>query len=162
MNSVDVRREMADDAYFEDDFRLAFRLYRRLAMEGDAHSMSRFGELHLFGFGIPANRAVAMRWFRAAAERNAPEGLYQLGCSYIECEASAVDMPAAVACFRRAAQMGHVHSQYEMGVRYERGEGVPRDLKRAMHWYRLGALQYSDEARARLYELLCDQLIGNE
>jgi TPR repeat protein len=45
-------------------------------------------------------------------------------------------------------------AQTNRGELYERGEGVSRDCRRAVHWYRLAALQESRRAQARLTVLL--------
>ena len=52
---------------------------------------------------------------------------------------------------RRSAQQGNRSAQYALGIAYERGEcGVPRDLRRSVHWYRLAAAQDHEKAVARL------------
>jgi len=63
-------------------------------------------------------------------------------------------MAEAARWFRRAAQQGHAYAQSHLGKLYELGDGVPRDWRRAVHWYRLAALQGRGEAAARLAALL--------
>lgn len=157
MNSVESRRDIADDAYDCDDYRLAFRLYHRLAMEGDAHAMWRLGVMHRYGFGVTANRAIGALWIRAAAERSNMSALYDWGCICRDGEVGPVDMPAAVAAFRRAAQLGAKRAQLELGIRYELGQGVAANPQRAAHWYRLAAMQWSEEATGRMMGLLYAQ-----
>ncbi len=51
---------------------------------------------------------------------------------------------------RRSAQHGEANAQCGLGRLYELGDGVPRDLRRAIHWYRLAAAQEHRRAIARL------------
>jgi len=54
-----------------------------------------------------------------------------------------------------AAREGHAKAQYLLGTLYERGRGVPRDSKKAIHWYRQAVNNGNMDAAcplARLYE----------
>ena len=49
---------------------------------------------------------------------------------------------------------GDPRAQTNLGLCYEDGDGVPRDWRRAVHWYRLAALQQHGEALGHLALLL--------
>ena len=49
--------------------------------------------------------------------------------------------PADVAELRKRAQAGDADAQYALGCRYYDGDGVRRDYKEALKWYRLAAAQ---------------------
>ena len=48
------------------------------------------------------------------------------------------------------AEQGIAEAQYNLGLMYSRGEGVPRDDKEAMRWYRLSAEQGVSGAQSNL------------
>ena len=48
------------------------------------------------------------------------------------------------------AKQGIAEAQYNLGLMYSRGEGVPRDDKEAMRWYRLSAEQGFAESQTNL------------
>lgn len=155
MNPVEIRWQIAVDAYIDDDYRLANSLFRRLAMEGHAASMFYLAQIHQLGLGVPKNSEMALRWYMAAAERNEREALCQMGTFYRLGEGVPVDKVAAIRCYRLSAQMGDKDAQYELGWCYEHGDGVEVDIGRALHWYTLSSAQWHSEARTRLITLLC-------
>ena len=52
---------------------------------------------------------------------------------------AAGDYAGALQAWRPLAEAGDVRAQYSLGVIYEKGLGVPRDLPRAIEWYRHAA-----------------------
>lgn len=66
---------------------------------------------------------------------------------------------AAVARLIFAAGEGHTTAQLILGLRYLVGDGVPRRLPRAVHWFRMAAER--DDARAQ-YWLACCYLTSQD
>ena len=56
----------------------------------------------------------------------------------------------ALAQFRPLAERGEADGQYFLGLMHERGYGLPRDDRKAAHWYRLAAKQGNASAQANL------------
>ena len=52
--------------------------------------------------------------------------------------------------YQKAAEKGDWNAQYEMGVRYEEGNGVPKNIEKAIFWYQKAAEEYHQAAMARL------------
>ena len=48
---------------------------------------------------------------------------------------------------RKAAEQGYALAQYSLGWMYANGQGVPKDNKEAVKWYRLSAEQGDDVAQ---------------
>ncbi len=48
------------------------------------------------------------------------------------------------------AEKGDAQAQYNLGVMYERGDGVPRDFKKAVKWFRKAAEQEFADAQYNL------------
>jgi hypothetical protein len=154
-DSDDEREAQAWCALRNDDPRLAFRLFLRLAMEGSANAQYQLGHMFFGGEGVREDEALAARWYRTAAE----QGHAKAQCDYAWCLDAGVGVPCdlvqSAAWLRRSAQQGNRNAQYALGMAYERGEGgMPHDIGRAVHWYRLAAVQRHEEAVARLTVLL--------
>lgn len=155
MASIETRRAIAREAWNDKNYRLAFRLFLPMAMEGDGEAIYNVGQMHRLGWGVPENKRLAHLWQRAGSDRNDPCCMYQVAYDMREGKIVPEDKPAAVALFRRAAQLGDQDSQFQLGRCYELGDGVPVDLHRAMHWYRLAACEWCESAESRLLTLLC-------
>lgn len=53
----------------ERDYSLAYALYCFATLQGDSEAAYRLGWMHLNGNGMPNNNALAIGWFRLAAQR---------------------------------------------------------------------------------------------
>ena len=51
---------------------------------------------------------------------------------------------------RMAADQGHAWAQGDLGFAYQHGEGVAKDTKEAVHWYRMAADQGGAFAQTKL------------
>ena len=85
----------------------------------------------------------ALKWLQiAAAYKSNPAGcLTDLGYTYQHM--GQVDQ--AVAQYRKAADKGDANGQYYLATIYEKGNGLPKDAKQAVLWYRKAADQSSGE-----------------
>lgn len=87
----------------------------------------------------------AVRWFREAVAYQPTIGRYwyDLGAAYQGLDANL----EAVAAYRKAADLGEVNAEYSLGKLYETGgQGLPKDVKQALYWYRKSANQDNPEA----------------
>ncbi|MBI36918.1 MAG: hypothetical protein CL568_04975 [Alphaproteobacteria bacterium] len=57
------------------------------------------------------------------------------------------------------AKQGNADAQNTLGIMYERGDGVPRDDKISMKWYRLAAKQGNDHASERYNKFVLEDII---
>ncbi|MCD8070178.1 MAG: hypothetical protein LUE08_02175 [Akkermansiaceae bacterium] len=60
------------------------------------------------------------------------------------------------ALYQEAAEQGNAEAQYRLGECYAEGEGVEKDVKEAVRWWRKAADQGHAEARMALHELGSD------
>jgi TPR repeat protein len=161
-NSFKQGLGLASTAYDAHDYRLAFQLYLRLAMQGCVPAQRWVALMLDFGEGCRKDQTVAACWYQMAAEQGDAQSQNNLGVNYAIGEGVRKDMATAAHWFRRAAQQGHAYAQSHLGRLYEHGEGVPRDWRRAVHWYRLSALQGRCEASAQLASLLARMAMAAE
>jgi hypothetical protein len=66
-------QERIEELYVAGSYERAYFIYRNeLAPRGDKYAQYMIGYMHLTGAGIPEDPAVALAWYRLAAERGEP------------------------------------------------------------------------------------------
>ena len=65
----------------------------------------------------------------------------------------AKNFESAVQYYSLAAEWGNAEAQYNLGCCYEKGDGVEKDLKETVEWFRKTAEQGSEKAKAALERL---------
>lgn len=66
-------QERVEELYVSGAFDRAYIIYRKeLAPRGDKYAQYMVGYMHLTGDGVPEDPAVALAWYRLAAERGQP------------------------------------------------------------------------------------------
>lgn len=109
------------------------------------------------GLGVSgADYALAISWWRKAAEQGNAEAQNNLGQAYELGHGTEQDYSQAVYWLRKAAEQSHATSLFNLGVMCELGHGMPRNLVEAASWYRKAAQQDCAPAQFNLgitYEL---------
>lgn len=108
---------------------------------GDAVAANRLGDRYRTGSGVPRDDAVAVRWYRIAAERGYAPAQNNLAAMYEKGLGVPKDEAKAAEWFRRAAEQGEKHAQHSLGVMLRDGRGVARDPVEAAKWIRKAAEQ---------------------
>ena len=66
-------RERVEELYLSGAYERAYFIYRKeLAPRGDKYAQYMIGYMHFTGGGVPEDPAVALAWYRLAAERGEP------------------------------------------------------------------------------------------
>ena len=120
--------------------------FRRAADEGDPNGLYNLGMCHLNAYGVPQNRAEALRLFRMAAEVGHPEAINNIGGFYREGIEVERDVAAAARWFLKSAEMGNPYGQLNYALALQRGEGVEKDVAKAVEIFRNSAGQGNAEA----------------
>ncbi|MDD5761396.1 MAG: tetratricopeptide repeat protein, partial [bacterium] len=105
----------------------------------DAEAMTRIGDLHASGQGVPRSDAEAAKWYAKAAPLGNAAARFALAARYASGRGVVKDPEAAVKWCRLAADQGHPGAQSLLGFLYEQGVGVPRDEAESLAWYRKAA-----------------------
>jgi Sel1 repeat len=137
-------------AFHRGDYATALRLWRPLAVQGDAPAQSYLGFMYAGGRGVPRDYAEAETWFRRAAAQGDAAAQSNLGIMYYHGQGVPQDFPAALTWFRIAADKGTTFAQYNLGLMYTNGQGVPRDYGEAVTWFRKAAAQGDAPAQYNL------------
>jgi len=125
----------------------AMRVLLRFAEEGDAAAQNAVGEMLIAepksvrnSTSVFASRwkprtdADASAWFRKAAFQGFPRAQVNLGFMLEETGRTAARKEAA-RWYSCAAEQGFAAGQHHLARHYETGDGVPRDLAKAVFWY---------------------------
>jgi TPR repeat protein len=95
--------------------------------------------MYATGRGVAQNDALAVQWYRKAAERGNTTGHAGLGVMYRDGRGVAQDPVEAVTWFRKAADQGDAFAQNNLGVMYRDSRGVSQDDDAAVSWFRKAA-----------------------
>jgi uncharacterized protein len=71
-------------AYQSKDYEMALRLFRPLAVQGDAKAQALLGSMYQIGDGVPQDYAEAANWYRKAADQGYDGAQAMLGDMYKE------------------------------------------------------------------------------
>lgn len=110
------------------------------------------------------NFEKSMYWYKQAIENGELDpSLNNLGMSYEYGIGVPQDMRKAVECFKRGTELGFAGCQYNYGCMYENGvyEGedtmhvviVPRDIKKAIYWWKKAAAKGDELAKDKLQKV---------
>ena len=64
------------------DYETAFRVFFRLAEQGNADAQHNLGVMYETGLGVSENDKKAVKWYRLAAEQGHAAAQYSLGVMY--------------------------------------------------------------------------------
>lgn len=97
------------------------------------------------------NDTDAFRWFMKAAEQGEKVSQYNVGVFY---ESDGLnDAVESLSWFEKSANQGYSHAQFKCGCIYLEGNGVLKDISRAVHWYTQAAKQGHAEAEKMVVRL---------
>jgi serine/threonine protein kinase len=124
----------------------AFQYLKEAADAGDAYAKYCVAECYYYGKLVPIDEAKALTYLQeAAALRNAP-AIDLLGSYYRK--TGKYEM--AITYFQQAIAMQYARSMANLGVMYLLGEGVSKDVPRAVNLFKLAA-DRNDEVGLYLY-----------
>ncbi len=130
----------AVEAYTEQEYALALRLFEPLAMHGHSASQYYLGVLHDVGIETGGNARVAYQWYRLAAIGGDDRAQHNLAVAYAKGEGVKVNLAKAMKWWMISSLQGNADSQYNLGILYAMGQGsVQRDIIKAMKWWRKAA-----------------------
>ena len=89
--------------------------------------------------------------YKKRIEAGDAEAMYGLGCHYADGDNGLTqNIYKALELWHRAAELGHAPSCYNIGIAYHVGNGVERDEKKSVQYWKLAAMGGDIEARYNL------------
>lgn len=150
------------------DYAKALGWYRKADAQHVATSANSIGALYYRGLGVKQDATEAVRWFRKAAEAGAEVGAMNLAGRLLSGEGVAVDAVEARLWFEKAAAATGTDDEtltvvaaarHVLGKIYEEGNGVEKDLVKALYLY--GEAAPRNEDARRDFERLKARLSGD-
>ena len=137
-------------AYRNGDYKTAIRIWKPLALKGDAASQYSLGTAYYHGNGVEKNYKQAVKWFIKAAAQNEHRAQINLGWMYQNGYGVTKNYSKAITLYRKAATKGVAGAQNNLAQMYDKGFGVPIDRKIALKWYKKAAAQGDSRAQTSL------------
>jgi TPR repeat protein len=151
-------------AYQRGDYRMAVKLLRPLADQGNADAQDILAIMYYVGQGLPQNRAEAIRLYRLAAEQGNAHAQDALGFAYLNGVGAQRDFGEAAKWFGKAAHQDNIDAQFNLSEMYELGNGVPQDYVRAYMWFALvashGTRAYATRGTERVAQQMSPEQIA--
>ena len=105
----------------------AYAWYKRAAAQGLPDAQLRLGTLFFEGRGVKEDRVQAQHWIRKSAEAGNHNAQMALGVMLAE-----IDPQDSVRWYQRSADQGNVSAKQNLALVYFSGQGVSRDLTKAL------------------------------
>jgi TPR repeat protein len=112
------------------DDKQAMQWAHKAADAGNADAMDFVGFAYLRGAVIKRNPAIAIAYFKAAADDSA-QAAFNLGQCYFGAQGTEQDCPKAVEWWKKAAERGHGRAAANAAMAYRSGEGIAADAVQA-------------------------------
>jgi TPR repeat protein len=147
LSEQDIRFNNAMELYNAKQYVQAKPLIEELANEGYAPAQTKLGNYYYWGgkngedWGVEQDLDKANEWYFKAAQQDDPDGLNNLGASYLSGEGVEKDEAKALELYLKAAGLGSAQAQYNLGINYYFGDILEKDLDKACFWCRRAAYQ---------------------
>ncbi len=124
------------------DYPTALQLLQPLAEQGDPKAQELVGEMNEHGWGIAADGAEALKWYRKAADQGDVLAQNSLGFMYLTGSGVTKNGAEALKWYRKAADQGNAEAQFNLGQMYgDDVAGAAKDTTEAAKWHRKAADQ---------------------
>lgn len=151
--AADYRKAKAvltDDTLTREEKRGAVDTLERLRREGFTTAAHQLGKVWRDGLCDPPDEKQAEKWFRYAAEAGLDYSQYALS-KLLQGQGR---ISEAVSWYEKAAAQGNQYARYRLGKLYLAGDGVPKDVERAVEHLTASAKlgnQYAQYTLGKLY-----------
>ena len=117
---------------------LAVHLLTSAAEQGDALAQRTLGRIFRHGWGVPTDKAQALKWLEKASVQDYAAAT-ELGVMYEQGEFVQQDLEKAHKYYKRGA-LEDVEAMYLLAKTYFDGKGTEQDLASGAYWLSLAAL----------------------
>jgi TPR repeat protein len=111
------------EAWQKGDHAAAVATWRNLAQKGDADAAFNLGQAYRLGKGVPADSALAKKWFEAAANKGHVDAEVSLGLLLFD----SGDRAMAMNWLKKAADKGEPRALLVVGTALFNGDGLKQD-----------------------------------
>ena len=151
--------DLANKAYEEKNYKLAFEYFSKAEKITDSYSQGNLGWLYQTGEGGFQNYAKAFEWYMKSAKQGDAFSQNKVGIFYFNGYGVGQSYKNARTWYEKAAKQGNASAQCDLGYLYHYGLGVSQNAKKAYEWYEKSANQGDATAQYNigvLYNLAVD------
>lgn len=131
------------------NYQKAMELYRKAEENHDPLGILYIGRLYKEGLGVEQNMQTAFSYYKRAADIGYTLAESITGQCYLYGKGVEKNVPEALKYLERSASKGYDNEL--LGNLYYEGNEVPRDLKKAYHWFSMGDVKtYNAKSRFQL------------
>lgn len=128
-------QDTAIDAIARGDYKKAMELSQKLAAAGSGDALGNIGNMYAFGQGVEKDQAVALEYWRKAAEKHVPSAFNNIAACYMQGTCGVEkDYIEAAKWYRAGAEHRHGISMITLSGLYGIGIGVEQDPVAALAW----------------------------
>ena len=129
-----AKYDEAAEAYLQQDYAKAEKIWTSLAAAGDANSQYAMAIMHLKKEAQQAQDNTAFAYLVDAAKQQHIEAMFNLGVAYWEGRGVTQQTAKALNWWEVAAKRGDAGAQYNLGLAYHMGEGRTKNDQTAINW----------------------------
>lgn len=146
-DAVKVLAMYQDVKAAEDEIVKLINEFTEKAEAGDVDYQILLAETYENGNGVAKDHAKAMMWYRKAAEQGDEVArlLVELDDMKRELRVAEGKCKQQLDVLITMAEAGNPSACWDLGEIYANGEGVEKDMAKAVKWYRMAAIFYKDK-----------------
>lgn len=138
--------DLANKAYSEGDYKLAFEYFSKADEITDTWSQGNLGWLYHTGEGGFQNYAKAFEWYMKAAKQGDSFSQNKIGVFYFNGYGVGQNYKEAITWYEKAAAQNDPYALGSLGYMYCEGLGCKKDYKKAKKYFESAAAQGNIEA----------------
>ncbi len=122
---------IAEQHYYDEEYKKAFLIYKKLAAEGSVPSQVFLGWMYQKGLGVEKDFEKSFFYYKHAAKLGSSEAQFYLAKLY----AKQGDFEETKIWYLKAAENKYSPALFRLGWIYDIGRGVTSDKERALQYY---------------------------
>jgi TPR repeat protein len=166
LGHVEAQAHLASMLRSEGDYDTARKLFEKAAAAGSSRAEYGLGLIYWQGCGVPRNVSMAVRFLRSAASKGDPEAQANYGLFLVR---EMNEPKEAMKWYERAMAQGNSGTMFQtgflfnnIGMLHYNGEGVPKNVSTARHWFTKAAAKGYAESQKMLNATVTEALRRTE
>ena len=162
LGHVEAQAHLASMLRSEGDYDTARKLFEKAAAAGSSRAEYGLGLIYWQGCGVPRNVSTAVEFLRSAASKGDPDAQANYGL-FLAREMN--EPKEAMKWYERAMAQGNSGTMFQTGLLFHNigmlhynGEGVPKNVSTARHWFTKAAAKGYAESQKMLNATVTEAL----
>ena len=137
-----AKLKTADEAFVNQDYQSAFKIYKEIAENTglpEAENKTAFFYYTALKNVVKGDKALALQWYRKAADQGHVPSMYELGLMYEFGKGTKANDATAFSWYKKAAEGGDSTAVFKVGISYKYGEGTAKNPAKALEFLKLAS-----------------------